>query len=96
MPTDSLLLFRRGVVCACLFVYLFVCLRLNNNTRTRSFQFLINMLFLYRYSGSLEQTVFEDRRADYVFFLLFCAVVLLVSVAFAFELNGLNGEFLYI
>jgi len=47
-----------------------------------SFQFLINMLFLYRYSTSLETTVFEARAADYVFFLLFCGVALLVSTAF--------------
>ena len=43
-----------------------------------SFQFLINMLFLYRYSGSLETTVYEGRTADYVFFLLFSATFMLV------------------
>jgi len=47
-----------------------------------SFQFLINMLFLYRYSGSLETTVYEGRTADYVFFLLFSATFMLLSTIF--------------
>ncbi len=46
-----------------------------------SFQFLINMMLLYRYSTALETTIYEGRKADYVFFLTFCAAFLLLSTA---------------
>jgi len=46
------------------------------------FPFLIHMLFLVRYGQSLEQTVFAGRTADYIFFILFGAVLLLGVTAF--------------
>jgi len=47
--------------------------------------FLIEMIFLYRYSGQLETTVFEGRKADYLFMILFGSVLFL-GVAFWLKL----------
>jgi hypothetical protein len=46
-----------------------------------SFQFLISMMLLYRHSSSLETTIYDGRKADYVFFLLFSSAFLLLSTA---------------
>jgi hypothetical protein len=43
-----------------------------------SFNFLMMMVFLLRYSQSLEQTVFAGRIADYVYMLLLTSTLLLV------------------
>jgi len=43
-----------------------------------SFNFLIDLLFLYRYSESLETTVFAGRIADYVYMLVVCGIALLL------------------
>jgi len=60
-----------------------------------SFGFLINMSFLYRFSRALEQNQFADRQADYVFFLLFGAVLLLlVSLVAPFNLPVLGPAFM--
>merc|ERR1711991_1056366 len=42
------------------------------------FPFLMLMMFLYNQSKSLESTEFEGRTSDYIFFLLFNAVLQLV------------------
>jgi len=42
------------------------------------FPFLIHMLFLVRYGQSLEETVFNGRTADFVWFLLFGGFLLLI------------------
>eukprot|EP01117_Protostelium_nocturnum_P013677 TRINITY_DN5125_c0_g1_i1.p1 TRINITY_DN5125_c0_g1~~TRINITY_DN5125_c0_g1_i1.p1 ORF type:complete len:241 (+),score=46.71 TRINITY_DN5125_c0_g1_i1:114-836(+) len=47
-----------------------------------SFSFLMLMVFLLRYSHQLEQVNFLDNTADYLFFLLFGGVVLLVATFF--------------
>jgi derlin-1 len=57
------------------------------------------MMLLYRYSVSLETTIYEGRRADYVFFLLFCAVFLLASTAILPSVilgTGLLSSLLYL
>lgn len=38
-------------------------------------------MMLYRYSTALETTIYEGRKADYIFFLLFCSVLLIASTA---------------
>lgn len=56
-------------------------------------------MLLYRYSVSLETTIYEGRRADYVFFLLFCAVFLLASTAILPSVilgTGLLSSLLYL
>jgi len=47
-----------------------------------SFHFVMMMVMWYRYSGSLETSVFEGRTADYLFMLIFGMCVLLVPMAF--------------
>ena len=55
-----------------------------------SFQFLINMMLLYRHSSSLETSIYDGRKADYVFFLLFSAAFLLLSTAL------LHGDWMHV
>jgi len=42
------------------------------------FNFLMNMMFLYKHSGLLENGTFDGRTSDYIFFLLFGCSVLVV------------------
>eukprot|EP00128_Syssomonas_multiformis_P000768 Colp12_sorted_trinity150504_noHs@30732 len=43
-----------------------------------SWNFMINIVFLYRYSLALEEGLFEGRPADYVTMLTFCSALLIV------------------
>ena len=49
------------------------------------FPFVINMIFMYRYSLQLETGLFDGRRADFVFMLLFQTAILWI-VAFFMQL----------
>jgi hypothetical protein len=64
-----------------------------------SFQFLINMMLLYRHSSSLETSIYDGRKADYVFFLLFSAAFLLLSTVLlksAIVAGGLLSSIVYL
>lgn len=53
------------------------------------FGFVMNLYFLYQYSSLLENGIFEGKKADYVFFLLFCATLeMICGVLFGFFLLG--------
>ncbi|KAI8838380.1 hypothetical protein BC829DRAFT_364906 [Chytridium lagenaria] len=39
----------------------------------------MTLYFLYKYSWSLEESVYANRKADYAFLVLFCMIVTLVS-----------------
>jgi len=53
------------------------------------FHFLMRLYFLYNYSKNLESQFFEGRRADYVFFILFsCVCLLIIGSIFTFYLLG--------
>lgn len=56
------------------------------------FPFLMNMSFLYRYSGLLERTYFGSNSADYIYMLLLCSLALLVNLAPLFPLRSKNHD----
>jgi len=45
------------------------------------FPFLINMLFLVRYAGSLESTAFGGKMSDYLYMLMVSCGLILVSIS---------------
>eukprot|EP00123_Amoebidium_parasiticum_P007717 comp18312_c0_seq1/m.19374 comp18312_c0_seq1/g.19374 ORF comp18312_c0_seq1/g.19374 comp18312_c0_seq1/m.19374 type:complete len:252 (-) comp18312_c0_seq1:47-802(-) len=55
------------------------------------FNFLVHMMFLYQYSRLNEEETFEGKPADYVTFLLFCALCLLpVGLFVPFRILGIS------
>ena len=62
------------------------------------FPFLVNMVFLYKHSRQLEEGLYKDRPADYLFFICFSAFVLLIvgfSLNFYFLALGLMMAVIY-
>merc|ERR1712188_54764 len=74
-------------------VYQFQIWRLITNffIHALNMQFLINLMFLYKYSGFLEETTFDGRTADYVWFMMFgCSLLACVGLWLRWGYLGLS------